>query len=256
MKIRALIVDDEQLARQRVRLLLGEEPDVEVIGESQDGFEAVDQIQATRPDLLFLDVQMPEMDGFEVLRRVPQALLPVVIFTTAYDQHALRAFEVNAVDYLLKPFKPTRFKEAVQRARELIANKQAGVAARALLALLGQTPAPRDGRGQLTRLAVKTPGKVTFVELDQIQAIEAAGKYAVVHVGKENHVLRETISSLESHLPPQRFLRISRSVIVNIDQILELQPTFKGENLVVLKNRKSYPTTRPIREIQQKLEFR
>jgi two-component system LytT family response regulator len=262
MKIRALIVDDEPLARQRVRLLLGEEPDVEVIGESGDGFEAVDQIQANRPDLVFLDVQMPEMDGFEVLRRLPKALLPVVIFTTAYDQHALRAFEVNALDYLLKPFKPTRFKEAVQRARNLIANKHAGLAvlhARRLLALLGQTPPPA---GQLTRLAVKTPGKVTFVELDQIQAIEAAGKYAVVHVGcsphgpGENHVLRETMSSLESHLPPQRFLRISRSVIVNMDQIHELQPMFKGENLVVLKNGKSYPTTRPIREIQQKLEFR
>jgi two-component system LytT family response regulator len=252
MKIRALIVDDEQLGRQRVRLLLSEEPDVEVIGESEDGFEAVDQIQATKPDLVFLDVQMPDMDGFEVLRRVPQSLLPVVIFTTAYDRHALRAFEVNALDYLLKPFKPTRFKDAVQRARDLIANKQAGVAARGLLALLGQPQAPG---GQLTRLAVKTPGKVTFVELDQIQAIEAAGKYAVVHVGKENHVLRETMSSLESHLP-QWFLRISRSVIVNIDQIQELQPMFKGENRVVLKNGKSYPTTRPIREIQQKLEFR
>jgi len=253
MKILALIVDDEQLARQRVRLLLGEEPDVELIGESRDGFEAVDQIQATKPDLVFLDVQMPDMDGFEVLRRVPQAFLPVVIFTTAYDKHALQAFEVNALDYLLKPFKPTRFKEAVQRARDLMANKQAGVAARGLLTLLGQSPAPA---GQLTRLAVKTPGKVTFVELDQIQAIEAAGKYAVVHVGKENHVLRETMSSLESHLPPQRFLRISRSVIVNIDQIKELQPMFKSENLVVLKNGKSYPTTRPIREIQQKLECR
>ena len=253
MKIRALIVDDEQLARQRVRLLLGEEPDMEVIGESGDGFEAVDQIHATKPDLVFLEAQMPDMDGFEVLRRVPQASLPVVIFTTAYDQHALRAFEVNALDYLLKPFKPTRFKEAVQRARDLIANKQAGVANRGLLTLLGQSPAPA---GQLTRLAVKTPGKVTFVELDQIQAIEAAGKYAVVHVGKENHVLSETMSSLESHPPPQRFLRISRSVIVNIDQIQELQPMFKGENLVLLKNGKSYPTTRPVREIQQKLEFR
>jgi len=256
MKIRALIVDDEQLARQRVRLLLGEEPDVEVIGEIADGFEAVDQIGATRPDLVFLDVQMPEMDGFEVLRRVPQALLPVVIFTTAYDQHALRAFDVNALDYLLKPFKPTRFKEAVQRARDLIANKHVGVAARGLLTLLGQMPAPRVARGQLTRLAVKTPGKVIFVELDQIQAIEAAGKYAVVHVGKVNHVLRESMNSLESHLPAQRFVRISRSVIVNIDQIQELQPMFKGENLGVLKNGQSYPTTRPLREIQQKLEFR
>ena len=253
MKIRALIVDDEQLARQRVRLLLGEEPDVEIIGESKDGFGAVDQIETIKPDLVFLDVQMPEMDGFDVLRRVPQALLPVVIFTTAYDHHALQAFEVHALDYLLKPFKPTRFKEAVHRARDLIANRHACVAARGLLSLLGQTQQPA---GQLTRLAVKTPGKVMFVDLDKIQAIEAAGKYAVVHVGKENHVLRESMSSLESNLSPQRFLRISRSVIVNLDQIQELQPMFKGENLVVLKNGKSYPTTRPIREIQQKLEFR
>ena len=119
MKIRSLIVDDEPLARQRVRLLLDDEPDVEIIGESGDGFAAVDQIEATKPDLIFLDVQMPEMDGFEALRRIPSALMPVVIFTTAYDQHALRAFEVNALDYLLKPFKPTRFKEAVQRARRV-----------------------------------------------------------------------------------------------------------------------------------------
>ena len=256
MKIRVLIVDDEALARQRVRLLLAEEAEVEIVGECADGFEAVEQVEATKPDLIFLDVQMPEMDGFEVLRRVPRASLPVVIFTTAYDQHALRAFEVNALDYLLKPFKPDRFKGAVQRAREMIANKQAGAAlaqARGLLSVLGEA---RVGAGQLTRLAVKTPGRVTFVEVDQIQAIEAAGKYAVVHVGKENHVVRETMSSLEANLPAQQFLRISRSVIVNIDQIQELQPMFEGENVVVLKNGKSYPTTRPIREIQQKLEFR
>lgn len=256
MKIRALIVDDEQLARQRVRLLLDDEPDVEVIGESQDGFEAVEQVQAARPDLLFLDVQMPDMDGFEVLRRIPEALLPVVIFTTAHDQHALRAFDANALDYLLKPFKPARFQEAVQRARNLIDSKHAGLAlqhARSLLTLLGPASPPA---GQLTRLAVKTPGKVAFLELAQIHAIEAAGKYAVVHVGKENHILRETMSALESSLPPQKFLRISRSVIVNIDQIQELQPMFAGENLVVLKNGTSYPTTRSIRELQQKLEFR
>lgn len=254
MKLRALIVDDEELARQRLRLLLRDEPDVEAVAECADGFEAVEQIQTTKPDVLFLDVQMPEMDGFEVLRRIPKEILPVVIFTTAFDQHALRAFEANAVDYLLKPFKPARFKEAVQRARDLIANKQAAAAARGLLAFLGQ-PQPPAG-GQLTRLAVKSPGRIKFVELDEIQAIEAAGKYAVVHVGKENHVLRESMIALESHLPPQRFLRISRSVIVNIAQIQELQPMFKGENLVVLKNGKSYPTTRPMRELQQRLEFR
>jgi two-component system LytT family response regulator len=273
MKIRALIVDDGELARQRVRLLLAEETDIDVITECKDGFDAVNQIQAAQPDLIFLDVQMPEIDGFEVLRRVPQTALPVVIFTTAYDQHALRAFEAHALDYLLKPFKPTRFKEAIQRARDLIANKHAAQAlshARDLLTLLDQTTfagggdaphpslsggSPEPGR-KLTRLAVKTPGKVTFVELDHIHAIEAAGKYAVVQIGKENHVLRETMSSLEAQLPSQQFLRISRSVIVNVDQIQELQPMFKGENLVVLKNGKTYPTTRPLREIQQKLEFR
>lgn len=257
MKIRTLIVDDEPLARQRVRFLLGEEPDVEVVGECEDGFAAVDQIQAGRPDLVFLDVQMPDMDGFEALRRVPRECLPVVIFTTAFDRHALRAFEVNALDYLLKPFKPDRFKEAVQRARDLLANRHAGTAARGLLALLGPTPAPAPApAGQLARLAVKTAGKVIFLGLDQIQVIEAAGKYAVVHAGKERHILREALSSLEAHLPPQRFLRISRSVIVNVDQIQSLQPAFKGENLVVLKNGQSYPTTRPMREIQQRLEFR
>ncbi len=253
MKLRALIVDDEPLARQRVRLLLSEEADVEIAGDCEDGVQAVEQITTLKPDLLFLDVQMPEMDGFEVLRQVPAELLPVVIFTTAYEQHALRAFDAHALDYLLKPFKPKRFKEAIQRARELIANKQAGVAARGLLDLLAEH-APASP--YLRRLTVKTPDRVVFVDVEDIDAIEAAGKYAVVHVGKQNHVLRETMSSLESHLPPQRFLRISRSVIVNIDQIKELQPMFKGENLVVLKNGKSYPTTRPVREIQEKLEFR
>jgi two-component system LytT family response regulator len=253
MKIRALIVDDEPLARQRVRLLLSEEADVEILGESEDGIEAAAQIEASKPDLLFLDVQMPEMDGFELLRRIPQELLPVVIFTTAYDEHALQAFDAHALDYLLKPFKPERFKQAVQRARELIANKQAGAAARGLLELLGERPAPAS---QLTRLAVKTPGKVIFVSLEDVDTIEAAGKYAVVHVGKENHVLRETMTSLESNLPPQRFLRISRSVIVNIDSIQELQPMFKGENVILLKNGKRYPTSRSLREIQQRLAFR
>ena len=253
MKIRALVVDDEPLARQRVRLLLSEEPDLEIVGECEDGIEAIAQITTSKPDLLFLDVQMPEMDGFEVLQKVPREMLPIVIFTTAYDEHALRAFEAHALDYLLKPFKPERFKQAVQRARELIANQQAGAAARGLLELLSERPTATN---YLSRLAVKTPDRVIFVNVEEIDAIEAAGKYAVVHVGKENHVLRETMNSLESNLPPDRFLRISRSVIVNIARVQELQPMFKGENVIVLKNGKRYPTTRPLREIQQKLEFR
>ncbi len=253
MKIRALIVDDEPLARQRVRLLLSEEADVEIVGECADGIDAVARIEASKPDLLFLDVQMPEVDGFGVLRRIPAGMLPVVIFTTAYDEHALRAFDAHALDYLLKPFDPERFKEAVQRARELLANQQAGAAARGLLELLGERPTPAS---HLTRLAVKTPGKVTFVNLEEIDVIEAAGKYAVVQVGKDNHIIRETMNALEASLPPARFLRISRSVIVNIERVKELQPMFKGESVVVLKSGKTYPTTRPLRDLQQRLEFR
>jgi two-component system, LytTR family, response regulator len=253
MKIRALIVDDEPLARQRIRLLVGEEVDVEIVGECGDGVEAVESIEALKPDLLFLDVQMPEMDGFGVLQRVDPGVLPIVIFTTAYDEHALRAFEAHALDYLLKPFKPERFKEAVRRARELIANKQAGAAARDLLGFLNEHVA--SGTPYLRRLTVKSPDRVRFVEVEQIDAIEAAGKYAVVHVGKENHVLRETMSSLEANLAPEMFLRISRSVIVNLARIQELQPTFKGEHVVVLKSGQRYTTTRPLREIQQRLEF-
>lgn len=251
MKIRALIVDDEPLARQRVRLFAADEPDLEILGECEDGPTAVAQIPELKPDLLFLDVQMPEMDGFEVLRNIAGEFLPLVIFTTAFDEHALQAFDAHALDYLLKPYKPERFRQALQRARELINNQQAGTTARHLLDLLGERPTPR-----LSRLAVKTPGKVLFVNVENIDAIEAAGKYAVVHVGKDNHVLRETITTLEANLPPERFLRISRSVIVNIGCIQELQPMFKGENVVVLKNGKHYPTTRPLRELQQKLEFR
>ena len=253
MKIRALIVDDEPLARQRIRLLLREEADLEIVGECEDGVQAVERIRALKPDLLFLDVQMPELDGFEALRQVPTELLPVVIFTTAYDEHALRAFDAHALDYLLKPFKPERFKEAMQRARELIANKQAGAAARGLMEMLGDRP---PATPHLRRLTVKTPERVLFVKVEDIDAIEAAGKYAVVHAGKENHVLRETMNSLEEHLPPDRFLRISRSVIVNLERIQELQPMFKGENVVVLKNGQRFPTTRSLREIQEQLEFR
>ena len=253
MKIRALVVDDEPLARQRLRLLLSEEGDLEIVGECEDGIEAVAQITASKPDLLFLDVQMPEMDGFEVLGKVPREMLPIVIFTTAYDEHALRAFDAHALDYLLKPFKPERLKQAVQRARELIANKQAGATTRGLLELLSERPTATN---YLSRLAVKTPDRVIFVNVEEIDAIEAAGKYAVVHVGKENHVLRETMNSLESNLPPDRFLRISRSVIVNIARVQELQPMFKGENVIVLKNGKRYPTTRLFARSRKNSNFR
>jgi two-component system LytT family response regulator len=232
-------------------MLLEEEADVELLAECDHGADAVMRIKAEKPDLLFLDVQMPEMDGFQVLREVPTEMLPVVVFTTAYDQHAVRAFDAHALDYLLKPFKPERFKEAVSRARQRLAERRAGSVAQGLLELLGERS---GGSHYLSRLTIKTPERVTFVSVADIDTIEAAGKYAVVHVGKENHVLRETMTHLEQRLPPNRFLRISRSVIVNLEQVMELQPMFKGENVVVLKNGKRFATSRSIREIQEKME--
>jgi len=255
MKIRAFIVDDEPLARERVHNLLREEPDIEVAGECANGIEAVEQLRQNPPDLMFLDVQMPGMDGFEVLQNIPADQLPIVIFTTAYDQHAVRAFEAHALDYLLKPFKPARFKAAVQRAREQIANKHAGVATRNLLELIA-TLSPASAPPQLGRLTIKTDDRVMVVNVDDIDSIESAGNYVVVHVGKEEHILRDTLISLEAKLSSKQFLRISRAAVVNLGRIRELQPMFKGESVVVLKNGRAIPTTRSLREIQEKLESR
>jgi len=252
MKIRALIVDDEPLARERIRNLLRDEPDVEIVGECPNGAVAVEQIDRLNPDLLFLDVQMPEMDGFEVLQHLPAEKLPSVIFTTAFDQYAVRAFDAHALDYLLKPFKPARFKEAVQRVRDHIASKQAGTAAHGLLEMLAE----RAATTQLTRLAIKTDEKVLFIAISDIDTIESAGNYVVAHVGKEEHVLRDTLTNLETKLQSSKFLRISRSAIVNLDRVKELQPMFRGESVVILKNCRAIPTSRSLREIQEKLETR
>jgi two-component system LytT family response regulator len=247
MKIRTLIVDDESLARQRVRLLLDEEPDVEVIGESKDGFEAVDQIKISRPDLVFLDVQMPDMDGFEVLRRIPQPSLPVVIFSTAYDQHALQAFEVNALDYLLKPFKPTRFKESVQRARSRLEKNSADPQLKALLSML-HAPVPGGGR-----ILVRSSERILFLKPEEIDRVEAAGNYVVLHSAKEQHILRETISAMEARLAHAGFMRISRSIIINLASIREVQPVGSGRYSLLLKNGIRLDMTCSLGELQARL---
>ena len=249
MKIRALIVDDEHLARQRVRSLLEEEADVEIISECADGFEAVDQIQITKPDLVFLDVQMPEMDGFEVLRLVPKELLPVVIFTTAYDQHALRAFEVNALDYLLKPFKRARFKGAVQRARDQLQKRSREVDPQ-LQALLRQLHAPGTSGG---RILVRTPERILFLKPGEIDHVEAAGNYVLLHSGKEQHILRETISAMETRLASAGFMRISRSLIVNLACIREIKPVGSGRYAALLKNGTRLDMTCSLAELQKRL---
>lgn len=250
MSIRTLIVDDEPLARERVRSLLLEEKDFEVVGECGDGPMAVKVMEKESPDLVFLDIQMPGLDGFGVLRAVSREHLPTVIFVTAYDQHALKAFEAHALDYLLKPFKPARFKAAVERAREAVRQRQAGLVSKGLLELLGQSK-PRVEF--LTRVAVKNGERTLFVKTEQIDYAESAGNYVVLHAGKDNHVIRETLAALEARLDPRQFVRVNRSTLVNVEQIKELQPLFKGEHVVVLQNGKQLPLTRGVRELQELL---
>ena len=232
-RVRVLLVDDEPLARAMLREMLSVDPDVEIVGECVNGSEAVEVINATVPDLVFLDVQMPEVGGFEVLEALVQDQIPHVIFVTAYDQYAVRAFEVHALDYLLKPFDRERFDLSWQRAKAQILHERDGGVDQRILALLEEMKA---GSKYLERLVIKAAGRIYFLETNDIDWIEAEGNYVSVHAGKKSHLLRETISSLESQLDPKKFLRIHRSSIVRIDRIRELQPWFHGEFRVVLQN--------------------
>jgi two-component system LytT family response regulator len=234
MTVRVLIVDDEDLARQRLQRLLATERDVEVIGEAADGVQAVDAIRRLVPDLVFLDVQMPEVDGFAVLERLRPRPAPAIIFVTAHDDYALRAFDVHAVDYLRKPFDAARFREAFSRARQRLAGAGADDQARKIDALLAQVEAqpPRSRE----RLMVRTDGRLYFVRIDDIDWIEAAGNYVKLHVGRETHLMRETMMGIEKMLDPTRFLRIHRSAIVNLDRVREMQPWFSGEYTVILRD--------------------
>jgi two-component system LytT family response regulator len=233
MTLRALIVDDEPLAREKLRTLLGHEGDVEVVGECGDGLQAVASIERLAPDLVFLDVQMPEIDGFGVLEAIPRRRLPAIIFVTAYDRYALKAFEVHALDYLLKPFDRERFHGALDRARaELIGREgNGGAMGRRLLELLEQL---HEERAYTSRFVVRESGRVYFVRVDEIEWIEAAGNYARIHVGPRDHLLRETMKMLEARLDPEKFLRIHRSMIVNVERIRQLEPSFHGEYEIVL----------------------
>jgi two-component system, LytTR family, response regulator len=245
-----MIVDDEPLARERVRTLLEEEPDIELLGECGSGPEALEAMQARRPDLLFLDVQMPEMDGFEVLRALPPPL-PVVIFVTAFDEHAVKAFEAQALDYILKPFKVSRFRTAVTRAREQLQRQQPDDTTRRLLALLETRRQPEH----LSRIVVRDRSRVRFVKTADIDWIEASGNYVVLHAGKDNHVVRETLATFEEQLSPREFFRVSRSAMVNLERVLHVEPTFNNEHVVVLSNGVRVPMTRGLRELQERLKF-
>lgn len=222
--IRALIVDDEALARERVRTLLAAAPGVTVLAECSGGRDAVEAILEHQPDLVFLDVQMPDLDGFQVLEALGDDQLPAIVFVTAYDEYALRAFDVHAVDYLLKPIEPERFAKMLARVRETLGDK----GDRRLEALLDTLP--------LDRLVIRTRGRVFFLKPSEIDWVEADGKHVKLHAGKETHVVRQQLQRLEPRLAPHGFVRVHRSAIVNVDRIKELEPWFHGEYVVVLKD--------------------
>lgn len=252
MNLRALIVDDEALARARLRKLLAGTTDLEIAGECGNGPEAISFIREKRPDLVFLDVQMPEVSGFEVLRALPPEVWPAVIFVTAHDQHAIEAFEIHALDYLLKPFTQARLLEAVQRARRYLEARNLTAINRQLAELL---EASKPGRSYLNRIAVKNGTQTLFVRIEEVDYVESAANYAVVHTSTENHVLRETLTNLESQFPPRLFLRISRSTLVNLERVKSLQAGARGEYLVVLQNGRQLLMTRGIKEIQERLQY-
>lgn len=233
MKIKTLIVDDEPIARDRVRRMLREEGDIEIIGESGNGAETVVFINEHAPDLVFLDIQMPEMNGFEVLESIDSEKIPAVIFVTAFDQYAIHAFDVHALDYLLKPFTHRRFRQAVARVRDQFESAKFGKIDERLVSLLSDL---KTNKKYLERLVVKSAGRIFFLRIDEIDWIEAAGNYAKLHVGREGHMIRETMNGLEAKLNPEKFLRIHRSTLVNIDRIKELHPLFSGDYSVMLKN--------------------
>jgi len=231
-QIRVLLVDDEPLAREMLREMLQGDSAVEIVKECVNGLEALDAIRTYTPEVIFLDVQMPELGGFEVLEALGKQI-PHIIFVTAYDQYAVRAFEVNALDYLLKPFDQERFDISWQRARSQIMHDRNGGTDQRILALLEEMKA---GNKYLERLVIKSGGRIYFLETTEISWIEAEGNYVSVHSGKKSHLLRETISSLELQLDPKKFVRIHRSSIVSLAHVLELQPWFHGEYRVILQD--------------------
>jgi two-component system, LytTR family, response regulator len=247
-RIRALVIDDEPLARKRIRALLDAEPEIDVAGEAGSGTEAAALIRDVKPDLVFLDVQMPGMDGFSVLRALAPGAVPLVVFVTAYDDHAIRAFDVHAVDYVLKPVVAERFRAAVRRAIERLSSSSADVLSRQMASILERLP---SGTGD--RLTVRSGERTIFIRFDDIDWIDVEGDYARLHVGKDTHLLRETLTELEHRLPAPRFIRIHRSFIVQADRIQSVQPWFKGDYVLTLRDGTRLQSGRTYRQRVQDL---
>lgn len=243
-KLRALIVDDEPLARERLRALLRDEPSVEIIGECGSGTEAIATIQRTPLDLVFLDMQMPGCDGLQVLAELPVENRPAVIFVTAHERFALDAFEVQAIDYLLKPFDRERFQTALRRAEEHLRARRAGQLGEKLENLLADASPPGKKNERLT---VKADGRLVFLKADEIVWVEAADNYVVLHLVTGRLMLRETMAAIEARLGTVSFARVNRSALVHLDQIKELQPTLHGDYIVLLRNGTKLPLSRNLR---------
>jgi two-component system LytT family response regulator len=244
-RLRTVIVDDEPLGRERIRTLLDDDPEIEVVGEASDGKAAVAAIAKLKPALLFLDVQMPEMSGFEVLEAIAGAEMPAVIFVTAFDHYAVKAFQVHALDYLLKSFDRERLGQAVHRAKTEITRGREHKLDERLVALLEDL---QEQHGKPERLIVRSGGRIIFLRVEEIDWIEAADNYVCLHVGRESHLLRGTMASVEQRLDARKFLRIHRSTIVNLDRVRELAPLFHGDYAVRLRDGTELVLSRNCRE--------
>jgi two-component system LytT family response regulator len=253
--IRTLIVDDERLARRNLRIRLQEVPDFQVIGECANGREAIAAITEQRPELVFLDIRMPDMDGFAVLEQLEEKVLPVVVFVTAFDQFAMEAFRVHALDYLLKPFEDDRFAETLQTCRRRVAelrslDREAVARDHATETMSAGFSRPGEAARNpyLDRLVIKSQGRAFFMKITSLDWVEAFGNYVSVHAGEKSWLLRRTMQEMEESLDPRVFCRISRSAIVNLDRIQELIPIARGEHLVCLPGGRELKLTRGYRE--------
>lgn len=242
---RTIIVDDEPIARAGLRTLLAADPEIELVAECGSGRQAVERIQADRPDIAFLDVQMPDMDGFDVLNALRGEAWPVIVFVTAYDQYAIRAFDVHAIDYLLKPFDDARFAEALVHAKATASDRRGGGMVERLSRLLD---AAEKRTGRTARFLVRTGGRVLFLRAEDVDWIEAADYYVKLHVAGKVHMLRESMAALEARLDPTMFFRVHRSAIVNLERVQELQPFSKREHVLVLRDGTRLRLTRSRRE--------
>lgn len=249
-KIRALIVDDEPLARRGIRRLLQSAPDIEIVGEAGNGQDAIVAVEKQKPDLVFLDIQMPLLDGFATLEKIGLENLPEIVFITAFDEHAIHAFEINALDYLLKPVDAERFEKCLERVRERMKNSQGEKLDDKISSLLKSLERVESNAEKtfLSRIVIKDAGRIFFVGADEIIWISSEGNYVKIHTKGKSHLLRETMDGLENKLDPREFLRLRRSTIVRIEQIKELQPLFNGEFAIILKNGTQLASSRRYRQ--------